>query len=127
MTTKEYNECVDLWADAVFRFVLKNLRHEEDAQDIVQNAFEVLWRNHEDLDPAKAKSYLFSTAHHNMIDFIRKHKRVSMVEEMDEGAKGADRELQVDLKETLDKALDKLPDVQKQAILLRDYEGYSYQ
>ncbi len=32
-----------------------------------------------------------------------------------------------DLKEILDEALHRLPDIQKSLILLRDYEGYSYE
>jgi RNA polymerase sigma-70 factor (ECF subfamily) len=33
----------------------------------------------------------------------------------------------VDLKDLIDKALTYLPEAQKQVILLRDYEGYSYE
>jgi len=40
MTEKEYNNCVNEYADNVYRFILKNLRHEEDARDVVQTAFE---------------------------------------------------------------------------------------
>ncbi len=40
MTEKEYNQCVNQYADNVFRFIVKNLRHEEDARDVVQTAFE---------------------------------------------------------------------------------------
>jgi RNA polymerase sigma-70 factor (ECF subfamily) len=126
MTAKEYNQCVDLWADGVFRFIRKNLQNEEDARDVVQNAFEVLWKNYEKIPAEKAKSYLFTTAYHNMIDFLRRHKRMNYVEEIDEGAKGGTGELQVGVKEALDEALAKLPEVQRNAVLLRDYEGYNY-
>lgn len=127
MTTREYNECVDMWADGVFRFIVKNLRNEEDARDVVQNAFEVLWKNHEQIAVEKSKSYLFSTAYHNMIDFIRKQKRMDYVEEVDEGAKGGTSDYQVDLKEALERALQQLPEIQRNVVLLRDYEGYSYE
>lgn len=40
MTEKEYNECVTMYADNVYRFIVKNLRHEDDARDVVQSAFE---------------------------------------------------------------------------------------
>ena len=32
MTEKDYNECVRNYSDNVYRFIFKNLRHEEDAQ-----------------------------------------------------------------------------------------------
>ena len=65
MTPQEYNTTVDLWADGVYRFIRKSLNHDDDARDIVQNAFEILWKNHEDVQFDKAKSYLFSTAYHH--------------------------------------------------------------
>ena len=68
MTEREYNECVTAYADNVYRFILKNLRHEEDARDVVQTAFEKMWRNREDVDAAKSKSYLFTVAYHQMIN-----------------------------------------------------------
>ena len=50
MTEIEYNQCVRDYADNVFRFILKNLRHEEDARDVVQSAFEKMWINRETVD-----------------------------------------------------------------------------
>ena len=35
MTDNEYNQCVKEHADGVYRFILKNLRHKEDARDVV--------------------------------------------------------------------------------------------
>ena len=78
MTEKEYNQCVTEYADNVYRFILKNLRHEEDARDVVQGAFEKMWRNRADVDNAKCKSYLFTVAYNQMIDHLRKVKRVQL-------------------------------------------------
>ena len=64
MTDKEYNECVSLYADNVYRFIVKNLRHEEDARDVVQTAFEKLWRNRDMVEYEKSKSYLFTIAYY---------------------------------------------------------------
>jgi len=91
MTEREYNECVKTYADNVYRFILKNLRHEEDAKDVVQTAFEKMWRNREDIDATKCKSYLFTVAYHQMIDHIRKVKRVQLKEEFNADLKGQDR------------------------------------
>jgi RNA polymerase sigma-70 factor (ECF subfamily) len=126
MTTREYNKCVDMHADGVFRFVLKNLRNEHDAQDIVQDSFEKLWINHRKLDGGKARSYLFTTAYHTMIDHIRKKKAAGSIENLAEQEGSAMFQPYSDLREILDDALDKLNEVQRSLILLRDYEGYSY-
>ena len=84
MTASEYNNCVSQYADNVYRFIVKNLRHEEDARDIVQTAFEKMWRNRDAVEPAKSKSYLFTVAYNQMIDHIRKNKRIQLKDEFSE-------------------------------------------
>jgi RNA polymerase sigma-70 factor (ECF subfamily) len=81
MTDKAYNECVDNFADGVYRFIVKNIRHTEDAQDIIQSAFEKLWMNRTQVLPEKAKSYLFTVAYHQMIDHIRKSNKMPLSED----------------------------------------------
>lgn len=126
MTEKEYNECVSSYADNVYRFILKNLRHEEDARDVVQTAFEKMWRNREDVDAQKCKSYLFTVAYHQMIDHIRKVKRIQLKDEFSEGLQVQNKPAN-NLKKILDEALNRLSETQKSLVLLKDYEGYSYE
>jgi RNA polymerase sigma factor (sigma-70 family) len=126
MTEREYNECVTTYADKVYRFILKNLRHEEDARDVVQTAFEKMWRNKENVDAEKSKSYLFTVAYHQMIDHIRKVKRIQLREDFSEEMKVQDRPAN-NLKKILDEALNRLSETQKSLVLLKDYEGYSYE
>jgi RNA polymerase sigma factor (sigma-70 family) len=126
MTEREYNECVNTYADNVYRFILKNLRHEEDARDVVQTAFEKMWRNREEVDPLRSKSYLFTVAYHQMIDHIRKVKRIQLREDFNEGAKVQDKPAN-NLKKVLEQALERLNETQRSLVLLKDYEGYSYE
>lgn len=126
MTEKEYNECVTQYADNVYRFIVKNLRHEEDARDVVQTAFEKLWRNREEVDPLKSKSYLFTVAYNGMIDHIRKVKRVSLKEEFREETRITNRDIN-NAREVLNEALAKLSETQRSLVMLKDYEGYSYE
>jgi RNA polymerase sigma factor (sigma-70 family) len=126
MTENEYNECVTNYADNVYRFILKNLRHEEDARDVVQTAFEKLWRNRQEVEAEKSKSYLFTIAYHQMIDHLRKIKRVQLREEFREEARVLDRPAD-NLKKILEQALSRLNETQRSLVLLKDYEGYSYE
>ena len=126
MTEREYNECVSNYADNVYRFILKNLRHEEDARDVVQTAFEKMWRNREEIDAAKCKSYLFTVAYHQIIDHIRKVKRIQLKEEFDEETRVQNRASN-NLKKVLETALARLSETQRSLVLLKDYEGYSYE
>jgi RNA polymerase sigma factor (sigma-70 family) len=126
MTEREYNQCVNQYADNVYRFILKNLRHEEDARDVVQTAFEKMWINRAEVDSAKSKSYLFTVAYHQMIDHLRKVKRVSLKEEFKEDARISDRPVS-NAKKILEEALSRLSETQRSLVLLKDYEGYSYE
>ena len=74
MTTAEYNQLVDEAADALYRYVLGIVRREEDAADVVQDAFEKLWISRNKVLPGKGRSYLFSTAHNRSIDRLRRKR-----------------------------------------------------
>ena len=126
MSEKEYNECVNLYADNVYRFIVKNLRHEEDAHDVVQTAFEKLWRNREDVDGNKSKSYLFTVAYNSMIDHLRKIKRIQLKDDFKEDSRIYHKETN-NLKAILEVALGKLSETQRSLVMLKDYEGYSYE
>ncbi len=126
MTEREYNECVNLHADNVYRFILKNLGHTEDAKDVVQGAFEKLWINRDKVEGERSKSYLFTVAYNHMIDHIRKNKRISLKEEFTDNARGSAAPRN-DTKRILNEALAKLNDQQRSLVLLKDYEGYSYE
>jgi RNA polymerase sigma factor (sigma-70 family) len=125
MTEKEYNECVSSYADNVFRFIVKNLRHEEDARDVVQSSFEKLWINRNEVDNAKCKSYLFTVAYHQMIDHIRKVKRIQLKEDFSDETSIYDKPVH-NVKAILESALARLNETQRSLVLLKDYEGYSY-
>jgi len=126
MTEREYNECVNQYADNVFRFIVKNLRHEEDAKDIVQSAFEKLWRNRDIVETAKSKSYLFTVAYNQMIDHLRKVKRIQLKDEFHAEIK-VHHQPAHQVKKALQEALDRLNEVQKSLVMLKDYEGYTYE
>ena len=110
----------------MYRFLLKQLGNEMEAEDIVQNTFEKLWRNRETVFFDKAKSYLFTVAYRNMIDYTRRQKFVGSNENMPE-QRERDFEVQLEQREVLELGLNQLSDIQKTLILLRDYEGYSYE
>ena len=125
MTTKEYNNCVDLYSDNLYRFILKNIKDIHTAQDIVQDTFMKFWEKKDTVNTGKTKSYLFTTAYRTMIDGIRKNSRNEVVDEF-KTSKVVFNHYN-DLQEILHKAIENLPLIQKSVILLRDYEGYSYE
>ncbi len=127
MTEKQYNECVNLYADNVFRFIVKNIKNEEDARDIVQTAFEKMWRHREAVEVDKSKSFLFTVAYNQMIDHIRKVKRISLKDEFNENVKVTQQVQMQNTRKTLQEALNKLNETQRSLVMLKDYEGYTYE
>ncbi len=125
MTVAEYNLCVEKFADSIFRFIVKNLGDSDRAQDVVQDTFTKLWLRYADVSFEKAKSYLFTTAYHTMIDMIRKEKNIGELDELKSVPSENDTQYS-DLKEILDEAIKNLPEIQRSVLMLRDYEGYSY-
>jgi len=125
MTVAEFNTCVDLYADNVYRFILKNVKDSEKAKDIVQDTYEKLWLKVSDVEATNAKSYMFTAAYRTMIDALRKEKNIANINEagiekmyVHNNYKGE--------KEALNFALERLSEIQRTVILLRDYEGYNY-
>ena len=116
---------MDHFSDGVYRFILKMCKSKEMAEDVVQDSFMKLWEEVGHIAYDKAKSFLFSTAYHRMIDVLRREMKFGDIETVADRA-GEVREEYTGLQDILNMALEKLPPVQKTVILLRDYEAYSY-
>jgi len=126
MTAEDYNDCVKLYADGLYRFMLKSTRQVEDARDLVQSSFEKLWEHRSEVNNASSKSYLFTIAYHKMIDLNRKNSRMEFRESVPDKMEDLPRTTPR-LKEVLEKALNRLNERQRSLVLLKDYEGYSYE
>ena len=126
MTINEYNNSVELYSDRLYRFILKNIKNVHKAEDIVQDCYEKLWKSVDDVNEEKVRSYLFTIAYHTMIDVIRKDKRLLYSDDL-KHTEGSYESNYTDLSELLKAAVEKLPEAQRMVLLLRDYEGYSYQ
>jgi RNA polymerase sigma-70 factor (ECF subfamily) len=125
MTSKEYNRAVDEFSDNIYRFALKHLKNEMTAKDIVQETFTKVWIKHKEVAYEKVKSYLFTTAYHALVDWVKKEGRNGDYEKV-EHTSSTEFSISFDLQKILNDALDRLPEIQKTVILLRDYEGYNY-
>lgn len=126
MNRREYNIAVKDYSGRLYGYCLKYLQNNEDASDIVQDVFEKLWKNRKKVDPAKAKSWLFTCAHNAMINMIKKNSKLTYVESVTSEDASRSHSRQYEMREVIEKSLSILPPVQKSIILLRDLEGYNY-
>jgi RNA polymerase sigma factor (sigma-70 family) len=126
LTRKEYNIAVSDYSNRLFGFALKYLKNSDDANDIVQDVFEKLWKNRKKVEVEKAKSWLFTCAHNALINLIKKNSRMSSRELPVSQSEITCHSHTLEMREAIDKSLALLPPLQKSIILLRDLEGYNY-
>jgi RNA polymerase sigma-70 factor (ECF subfamily) len=126
LTRKEYNIAVKEYSGRLYGFALRYLKSTEDADDIVQDVFEKLWKNRKKIEVEKAKAWLFTCAHNALINLIKKNSRMSYTENNTSKDTAACHSREMEMKEVIDKSLAMLPPVQKSIVLLRDLEGYNY-
>ena len=126
MTVQQYNDCVREFADRLYRFALKNVGDSDLAQDFVQDAFERLWVRVDTVDYQRVKSYLFRTIVNLQIDRSRRQK---LQNQHLSGLSDAIEQPRVahDVQKLIDEGVEKLTEIQRMVLTLRDYEGYTYQ
>jgi RNA polymerase sigma-70 factor (ECF subfamily) len=128
MSTPEFNELIINNTTFLKPFAFTLTRDNESAKDLVQETFTKLWVKVEEVTFEKAKSYLFTAGYHTMIDMMRREKRkLDYAADAKLTQMGASERQYSDLQKVLNEALDTLPAIQKSVIMLRDYEGYSYE
>lgn len=126
--TGAFKELYFLYAERIFRFLVRRINNPEIAKDLVQEIFASLWRNRFELDEKKSlESYMFRAATNASIDHLRKkiaHQKIVM--EMPQNDIVFVKDDQVDLKEMIDRAIQNLPEAQRKVFILSRYEQLKY-
>lgn len=129
---RAFEKLFDLYADRVFSFAQKLVKRKEIAEEIVQDVFLTLWKNHEQLDvSSNFTSYLFTITKNKSLNSIRKQVNINRLkaEAPKKSATTQNPEKQLihkELKQEIQRAIEQLPPRQKQAFYLSRTEGKSY-
>lgn len=126
LTNSEYNTLIKLYSDGLYRYILKASGNQVQAQDVVQNVFLKLWERRKNIQVETAKPLLYKMAYQNMIDLYRS-EQARQKREILLRTESVNPSIQFGRRELLDTAFELLKPIQKHLILLRDYEGYSYE
>ena len=136
---KEKSVCKELIFNNLFKTCSKDLHdflyykygENNNPQDIVQVAFEKLWKNCKKVLPEKAKSFLYTVANNEMLNSISRKKTVlnySLQKPKDYTAESPEFLLEEkEYHDRLQKAIEELSEEQRVTFLMNRVEGKKHQ
>jgi RNA polymerase sigma-70 factor (ECF subfamily) len=92
---------------------------------VVQESFLALWEHKDNVNTEKVKSWLFTTAYRNSLKLLQRQKNYASEEYL--ASIESRSVINPDVKSLINKGLELLSELQKSALMLKDYEGFSYQ
>jgi len=115
-------QCITEHKESIYRLAYSYVRNKEDALDIVQDSIHKAFANAESLkNPDAIKSWFYRIVVNTSLDFLRKQKRVQVVDEetLEAYSKGtSDSYHDFDL----ERALEELPVKYRSVVVLRYFE-----
>ena len=129
--SKEFNIQTLAVKDKVFRFAKKLLNNHEDAQDIVQDLFERLWKMRDDLSNYQnVEAFSIRIVKNLCLDKLKHEKqktqKLKVVHATQKSFDDYDTMEHKDVSDQIKKMIQNLPEKQKMILHLRDVEGMDY-
>jgi RNA polymerase sigma-70 factor, ECF subfamily len=123
-----YNVLVSRWEKRVFNYVLRLVRHREDALDLSQDVFLKAYQNLRKLDdPVRFPAWLFRIAHNEAYSLLRKNRPEGEILTEPGTAPSSSRMFPVELSLAVESALGRLSEDQREAVLLKVYQGFKFE
>ncbi|WP_136468617.1 RNA polymerase sigma factor [Flagellimonas onchidii] len=123
----------EAYHDGLFYYLMGLTNNRAIAQDILQETFIKLWNNHSSLNTDQSiRSFLYTMAHNQFIDYYRKHKReLKLIDRLTlkfgMEKQDQDEELVQQQLKRLKYSIEKLPPRCKEIFELGKLQGYKYQ
>lgn len=114
----------------VYKYLIKHGANPEDAKDITQDALYKSVKYIDSIDPQKYSAWLFKVALNGYYDLCRrdqKRARIPIETIYDDTNTPETVFLQAENQERMKRALAKLPEIQRQLLLLKYAQGLSYE
>jgi len=131
----DYKEQVYLdYKDRVYGYIITKVANPHEAEDLLSCVFLKIYQKLDRYDSTKASlsTWIYTITHNEVCNFFRakaKHGLVVDIEDVTELSDGAEPFIEKLLKEeeieTLAKALERLPERERDIIILRYYHGYT--
>jgi len=129
-----YNLLVSRWEKRVYNYLLRMTANREDALDLTQDAFLKAYQNLRQLgDPDRFGPWLYRIAHNEAYSMFRKRRPETDVDELEPQAVetgiavGGSPVFPVELNLAVAGALDRLSPEQREAVVLKIYQGFKFE
>ena len=131
---ESFNLLVSRWEKRVYNYLLRITANREDALDLTQDAFLKAYQNLRKLDdPGRFAPWLYRIAHNEAYSMFRKRKPQTDVEEIEPEATGTkitvggSSVFPIELSLAVASALDRLSVDQREAVVLKIYQGFKFE
>jgi len=122
-----YNLLVSRWERRVYSYLFRLVRHREDAMDLSQDVFLKAYQNLPKLDdPARFAAWLFRIAHNEAFSLLRRRRPETDLSEPGHVDRGPAM-LPIELSLAVEGALHRLSEDQREAVLLKVYQGFKFE
>ncbi len=122
-----YNTLVSRWEVRVYNYLLRITGSVDDAMDLSQDSFLKAYQNLQKLDDVgRFGPWLYRIAHNEAISHFRRRKPETGIDEVYFKADLSPRMSPVEVTLAVESALDRLPPDQKEAVVLKVYEGFKF-
>jgi RNA polymerase sigma-70 factor (ECF subfamily) len=131
---ESFNLLVSRWEKRVYNYLLRITAHREDALDLTQDVFLKAYQNLRKLDdPSRFGPWLYRIAHNEAYSMFRKRRPESDVDEIEPEATeaqinvGGSSIFPMELSLAVAGALDRLSLEQREAVVLKIYQGFKFE
>jgi RNA polymerase sigma-70 factor (ECF subfamily) len=131
---ESFNLLVSRWEKRVYNYLLRITANREDALDLTQDAFLKAYQNLRKLDdPGRFAPWLYRIAHNEAYSMFRKRKPETDVDSLPPEATetkitvGGSSVFPIELSLAVASALDRLSTDQREAVVLKIYQGFKFE
>jgi RNA polymerase sigma-70 factor (ECF subfamily) len=127
-----YNLLVSRWEKRIFNYLLRLVKNREDAQDLAQDVFIKAHQNLRRLeDTSRFAPWLYRIAHNEAYSLLRKNRPETDMDAMQhepwiEPGPGR-RMLPIEVSLAVERALKRLSNEQREAVVLKIYQGFKFE
>ena len=122
-----HNVLVSRWEKRIYNYLLRLVRNREDALDLAQDVFLKAFQNLKKLeDPDRFPAWLYRIAHNEAYSLLRKNRPEGDLDVELRTGESTSRMFPAELSLAVDSALNRLSADQREAVVLKIYQGFKF-